>query len=108
MLLVLSVLVAETTPADPLSLFTSLGVAGLVAVTMFLWQRDTAKQRDAAMKLNSEFAEGLRELKAATDRSTDAHKASADAVAAMTQAMRGMPPQEMWYAIKAAVERKQS
>lgn len=89
---------------DPLSFFTSLGVGGMVAVVMYLWQRDTAKQRDRAVELLEERTETLNHILTAIESSTQAHKDGTAAARAMTDLLGDMPTREEWFRLRQALE----
>lgn len=98
---------AQVAPSsDPLNFLASLGVSGLISVVVYLWQRDTAKQRDTAMALASSQTEALREIKTAIELSTEAHERGTDAARAMTDTLQGMPPRETWVRVIDALDRR--
>ena len=93
---------------DPaLGLFTSLGVSGAVAVVLYLWQRDTAKQRDKAMESLATLQPLMVEIQHALNKSNEAHVAGTEATKAITAALREMPAPEVWFRIVAAIERRE-
>jgi hypothetical protein len=105
-------LFAQVTPSsDPFSFFTSLGVGGGFALIVWLWQRDTAKQRDHAMQLLTDYladhTEALREIRTAIDLSTDAHEKGTNAAEAMIDTLKGMPPRETWVRVIDALDRRE-
>lgn len=74
--------VADPTASDPLSLLKSLGVGGILVLPFYLWQRDTAKQRDKAM-------DQLEAQTAAVRESTQAQRAVAAAVEKLSDRLQG-------------------
>lgn len=100
-------LVAQTTTdggSDPVSLFTSLGVGGVVAIVLYLWQRDTAKQRDRAVTVVEQLAPLIAEVRTAVQLSNDAHRASAAAAHAMSESLARVPTDEVLTRVKVALE----
>lgn len=91
--------------SDPATTFTSLGAAGLVAVAIYFWQRDTAKQRDKAMDVLATLSNGLNDLRQSVEKSNEAHLASAKATQEMTRALEKVPPSETWYRLVSTLER---
>lgn len=69
---------AAAPSTDPIELLKSLGVGALVAVPVYLWQRDTAKQRDKAMDQLAAQTEAIRQ-------NTEAQRAVAAAVNDITR-----------------------
>lgn len=103
----LAALVSQTGPpdvTDPVSWFTSLGVAGIVAFVVWMWQRDTAKQRDRAQKSWEELNPVLSSVLEAIRQSTEAHKASIEAQKSTIDAIGNIPSVETWTRIKLALE----
>lgn len=99
---------AQTTDgvgSDPISVFTSLGVGGIVAVVLYLWQRDTAKQRDRAVQVVEQLAPLIAEVRTAVQLSNEAHKASAHAAQAMSESLQRVPSDEVLTRVKIALER---
>ena len=80
-------LAAETATTDPLGLLTLIGVGGLLAAVVYLWQRDTAKQRDKAMDQLAELVVAIRDVNSSVKESTEAHKASREAYEELTEMM---------------------
>jgi Tfp pilus assembly protein PilN len=78
--------------SDPFGLVSQLGIAGLIGVVLWLWQRDTAKSRDKAVDQLTQQIAGLNELKSAVDRSTEAHKAATQAMSQMIELLKERPP----------------
>lgn len=89
-----ALLAADATPADPLGLLTSIGVGGLLAAVVYLWQRDTAKQRDKAMDQLAASTSVTRDLQHAVEQSTDAQRAATAAVTEMTEMLKYRWPRE--------------
>lgn len=85
---------ADAAPADPLGLLTSIGVGGLLAAVVYLWQRDTAKQRDKAMDQLAVVTTVMPALQHAVEQSTEAQKAATVAVNEMTQWMKYRGPRD--------------
>lgn len=77
-----------TTPTDPIGLLTSLGVGGLVALPVYLWQRDTAKSRDKAQDTVVDLTAAIGGLQKAIEQSTEAQKAGTVAVNEMSRWLR--------------------
>jgi hypothetical protein len=99
-------LVAQTTDSgDPVSLFTSLGVGGVVAVVLYLWQRDTAKQRDRAVSVVEQLAPLIAEVRTAVQLSNEAHRASASAAQSMSESLARVPSDEVLTRLRVALER---
>jgi threonine dehydratase len=97
--------IAQVSGADPFSLFTSIGVGGLIAGVTYLWQRDTAKQRDRALDVVSTLTSGMLEIRQAIDKSNEAHLASSTAMREMTSALKSMPNAETWYRLSMTIDR---
>jgi hypothetical protein len=91
-------------PTNPTSWFTSLGVAGVVAFVVWLWQRDTAKQRDRLQKSYEELNPILGDVRDAIRQSNDAHRASAEAHKAAADALKHVPSEEVWTRLRVALE----
>lgn len=97
---------AQTTDGgDPISLFTSLGVGGVVAVVLYMWQRDTAKQRDRAVQVVEQLAPLIAEVRTAVQLSNEAHKASASAAKAVSESLQRVPSDEVLVRLRVALER---
>jgi hypothetical protein len=92
------------TTADPLTLFTSLGVAGLISLVVYLWQRDTAAQRDRLQKSYEDLTPVLAEVRDAIRESNEVHKVSADAHRASAAALSHVPTEEVWTRLRVALE----
>ena len=98
-------LLAQTVDSpDPASLFTSLGVGGVVAVVLYLWQRDTAKQRDRAVQIVEQLAPLIADVRNAVQISNEAHKAAAHAAQSMSEALSRVPSNETLTRVKIALE----
>lgn len=91
-------------PLNPTSWFTSLGVAGVVSFVVWLWQRDTAKQRDRLQESWDEMSPILGEVRDAIRQSNEVHKASAEAHKAAADALSHVPPEEIWTRLRVALE----
>jgi hypothetical protein len=78
---------ADVAPGDPTSFLPSLGIGGAVAAVLYLWQRDTAKQRDRALDQVAELIPAMRDLRTVVEASVAATKASTDAMEEMTKMM---------------------
>lgn len=76
---------ADAPPTDPITLFFQLGISGVVAVVVWLWQRDTARQRDRLASQLEAMIAAYGELKAASVASAEAARASAAASNEMTR-----------------------
>lgn len=99
-------LVAQVSPSsDPFQTFTSFGLGGVLAGVVYLWQRDTAKQRDQAMKLLTDLNDAINGIKPAIDKSTEAHEKGSEAAKEMLDVVKGMPPRETWVRVIDALER---
>jgi hypothetical protein len=90
----LTLFAADATPADPLGLLTSIGVGGLLAAVVYLWQRDTAKQRDKATDQLTMSIPVIQGLQHAVEQGTEATKASTAAMTEMTELMKYRWPRE--------------
>jgi threonine dehydratase len=97
--------IAQAVGGDPLSLFASIGVGGLVAGITYLWQKDTAKQRDRALDVVQTLTSGMLEIRQAIDKSNEAHLASSAAMREMTSALKAMPNAETWYRLSMIIDR---
>ena len=99
--------VAQVVPTsgDPLQTFTSLGIGGSLAIVVYFWQRDTAKQRDKAMDALAEATKGLEQVKQSVDRAAAVHERGSEVTSQMVDLMKGMPPRETWVHITDALER---
>lgn len=86
---------ADAAPADPVGLLTSIGVGGLIAIVVYLWQRDTAKQRDKAMDQLAESILVGRDLRAAVEQGTEATKAATKAMTEMTEMLHWRWPKDL-------------
>ena len=91
-------------PSNPTSWFTSLGVAGVVALVVWLWQRDTARQRDRLQQTYEDLAPILGEVRDAIRQSNEAHKESAAAHKAAAEALKHIPSEEVWTRLRVALE----
>lgn len=91
-------------PTNPTSWFTSLGVAGVVAFVVWLWQRDTAKQRDRLQTSWEELTPVLGEVRDAIRQSNEVHKSSAEAHKSAAEALRHVPPEDIWTRMRVALE----
>lgn len=91
-------------PTNPTSWFTSLGVAGVVAFVVWLWQRDTAKQRDRLQKSYEELNPILGDVRDAIRQSNEVHKESASAHKVAAEALRNVPSEEVWTRLRVALE----
>lgn len=85
-----------------------LGIAGLVAMVLVLWQRDTARQRDKERDLNIAAAKDLvpvlHEVLAALKRSNDTHNSGAEASKQVSEALKLLPDPRFWPRLERAVE----
>jgi hypothetical protein len=97
--------IADAVAGDPFSWFASLGVGGLVAGITYLWQRDTAAQRDRALRVVDTLTTGMLEIRQAIDKSNEAHLASSTAMREMTSALKTMPNAETWYRLSMTIDR---
>ena len=95
---------ATPDPTNPTSWFTSLGVAGVVAFVVWLWQRDTAKQRDRLQASWEELTPVLGEVRDAIRQSNEVHKASAEAHKSAADALSKVPPEDIWTRLRVALE----
>lgn len=84
--------------------FASLGIAGIVALVVYLWQRDTAKQRDRLQQSYEALTPVLTEVLGAIKQSNEAHKDSAAANKAAAAALTHIPTEEMWTRLRVALE----
>jgi hypothetical protein len=103
---VAALLSTDVASGDPISLFTSLGIGGIIAAVTYMWQRDTAKQRDKAMDLLTALSEGIRDIRTSVDKSTEAHREGTAATREMLQVLESLPPRETWVRIVLALEEK--
>jgi hypothetical protein len=101
--------VVGQTVEGPTQFFTQLGIAGVVAGVVFLWQRDTAKQRDRERDLNIAANEGLvpvlHEVLATLRRSNEAHQAGTEAAKQLSEAIKSLPESQVWVRLEGALER---
>lgn len=87
-----AVYTADATSGDPLGLLTSIGVGGLLAAVVYLWQRDTAKQRDKATDQVAETIPLIQALQQVVQQNTEAQKAATDSVNEMIEMLRYWSP----------------
>lgn len=97
-------LIAQAVPVDPVSTFAPLGVAGLICVTLILWQRDTKSERDRAMKGLEDVTPTLTRVLDVLESSNEAHANAAAAQQAAAEALRRVPSEETFTRIKVALE----
>jgi threonine dehydratase len=97
--------IAQTVSGDPFTLFSSIGVGGLIAGIVLLWQKDTAKQRDKALDVVATLTSGMLEIRQAIDKSNESHVMSSQAMREMTAALKAMPDAESWYRLRVALDR---
>lgn len=97
---------AQVTPSvDPIQTFTSLGIGGSLAIVVYFWQRDTAKQRDKAMDALAEATKGLEAVKQSVDKAADVHQRGSEVTSEMIDLLKSMPPRETWLRVEDALER---
>lgn len=100
----LRLLAVDTASADPLSQFSTLGVAGVACVAFGIAWRNAEKRLDRALDERNQATKALQdlipvlsEMKNAVDRATEAGNAQAQATQALVDATKGMPDQQTWY-----------
>ncbi len=101
---------AQATPGggggdDPIGLITNLGVAGLVGIVAYMWQRDTAKQRDKAMETLTSYQPILSNVDHALTESSRANAASAAALERTADVVQGLPTAEQMVKWQLVMER---
>jgi hypothetical protein len=99
-----ALLAADVSSGDPLSLFTSIGVGGLIAAMTYLWQRDTASARDKALDIAANLADNIKDFTFAVERSTKAQEEGTEVARKMLNVLENMPPRDTWTRILIALE----
>lgn len=81
-------------PTDPIQILTSLGVGGIVAMPVYLWQRFTASLLAKAMATIERQAETSSQLVHAIEQNTEAQRAATTAATEMNRLVEYRWPRE--------------
>jgi threonine dehydratase len=98
-------MIGQAVSGDPFTLFSSVGIGGLIAGVTYLWQKDTAKQRDKALDVVATLTSGMLEIRQAIDKSNESHVMSSTAMRDMTAALKTVPDAETWYRLRMTLDR---
>lgn len=99
-------LAAEVSSGDPLSLFTSIGIGGLIAAVTYMWQRETASSRDKALDIAASLTDSLKDIKFAIERGNDVQEEGTEVEKKMLAVLENMPPRDTWTRILIALENR--
>ena len=83
--------VAPTSGSDATALVTQLGAFGSAALALYLWQRDTGKQRDRAMAVVEQQTPILVEMRDVMRSASENLRATASAMEAMSKLFERVP-----------------
>jgi hypothetical protein len=97
-----AVLIAQSAES-PVQFFTQLGIASAVCIVIYLWLRDTMKQRDRLMDAMEQIRPVLIEVQHALHRSNEAHQAGSEAAKALINTLRDFPDPKVWFNLDAVV-----